>query len=300
MLNKVLAIVLCLFVQASASACSRFLYTAPIFDEGSAALKAADREKLMNWLDESLRIFPYVSVISIESHAYAPTKEKAQELAKARSIYIKEKLLQQLPQDTVFDAHYYGHTSKKEQWFFMPYDRNNPKQIGDPPAGMVSVALYPDVDKLGLPSCELQVPEGATQRSTSALACSHPLYIYPVFDEGSVALKAADRENLMNWLDASLRTFPYVSNIVISSHAYANTKEKAQELAKSRSAYIKEKLLQQLPKDTVFDVYHSEHLSRNVGSWGSPDTTMIDLFPDVDKLGLSLCGPSPPEDAAQR
>lgn len=148
MRNKIFVIVLCLFVEASASACTRVMAISYNFDEGSAALKAVDREKLTNWLEKSLRIFPF-GIMLIESHAYANTKEKAQELAKSRSEYIKENMFQQLPADTLFEIHDYGHTTRKAPWL----------ESSD----IVFINWYPDLEKLKLPPCQSIPSQDAIQ-----------------------------------------------------------------------------------------------------------------------------------------
>lgn len=138
MAAKIFAILFFLFTQTCASACS---YGIPIhfsFDKNSVALKADDREKLMNWLQASLKIFPYV-VVEINSNAHAPTKEKAKKLAQARGQYIKEKLLPQLPENTHFDMDYAGHISRKVSWL--------------PSPDVVYITLMPDTEKFKLPPC---------------------------------------------------------------------------------------------------------------------------------------------------
>jgi len=137
-------------VQVSANACNYF--TAPIdifFDEGTIALRAADRERLIHWLHASLNVFPY-GVIEIESHAYADTKEKAQNLAQARTEYIKEQLIRHLPPDGIlFSVYYDGRTSRESTWLLS--------------VDMTTINLIPDAEKLGLPPCSPRPLESTTK-----------------------------------------------------------------------------------------------------------------------------------------
>ena len=86
----------------------------------------------------------------------------------------------------------------------------------------------------------------------------------------------------------------------IESHAYAHTEKKAQALAQARIEYVKEKLLQQLPKDTEFGTGFMGHTTKKVEWLKSTDIIMLNLAPDVKKLGLPPCLPQPIKDATTR
>lgn len=131
------------FPHTSTFACTYVSAVDIFFEKDKSTLSEAEKKKLQDWFQSTLKMFPEVGSLGIEANAYAPNLDEAKALAKKRGDAVKHLLAQQLPADTSTRVVFYGHTK--------------PKLDVLPTTDVVFIDITPDVEKLKLPSC-LPVP----------------------------------------------------------------------------------------------------------------------------------------------